>query len=70
MKTEEEIKKKSERLEKILNNQMDYFYAFDPSSYDDLSNKMKEIEGEYIIISRLVESEEELKRLLKEKKDS
>lgn len=69
MKTEIEIKEKSEKLKKILDNQMDYFHAFSTSSYDDMNDMMKVIQGEYNIVSNIVETEDELKRLVKEKRD-
>lgn len=69
MKTEKEIIEKSERLKKILDDQMNYFYAFSPSSYDDLNEKMKEIQGEFNIISNVIETEDELRKLVKEKRD-
>lgn len=70
MKTEIEISQRSKELKKFLDNSGDYYLAFSPRSYEELTNKFKQVKSEYDMINRVsTKTEKELIDILKEKND-
>ena len=69
MKKEKEIKEYSDRWKKMITNKHAYYFGFSPSSYDDITNKFREIESKYSMIN-LIESksEDELNNMLEERR--
>lgn len=47
MKTKNEIKERVDSLKKTIDNWDGVYLAFDPRSYEDLSDRLNELKGEY-----------------------
>ena len=70
MRTQEEIKEKLEDLKEFLENTNLFYGGFSHSSYDDITNKIKENEGTFNIIKEIKDkSTDEIFKILKEKND-
>jgi hypothetical protein len=70
MKTVIEINEEMDRLKNFLDNSQDIYYAFSPSSYEDITNKINQSRGKFQILESLIDkTDNELISMLKEKND-